>query len=625
MPHKMPESSIKARERDHSALISMTPVRDRDSKLGKSPFVAIAIIFHASWLMWSATWQSPTLNEPGQLAAGIANWSFLRFEPACVNPPLIRMIAAVPAILVGCKTEWGGLSVRNGDRCEGQIGSDFVRANGSRSQQLTVWGRWTLIPVSLTGAYFCWIWAGELYGQRSAFLALWVWCFEPNIVAHAQLITNDIPATTAGIAAAYTYSKWLQFRAFKQAIVAGFALGIALLTKFTWLILLPLWPVLWLITVSLKKPAVRPLQIDLLTLCLMYCVALFTLNSGYGWQRVFLPIEDFAFSSKAMNGMVRAIVDKQFIGELPVPVAADYLYGLDLQRKDFDSSAYDSYLAGEWQRGGWWYYYLYAAFVKLPIGVLTLFLVAVVRIPSWFRCGGRRPRLQTLACLCVPAVTLFVVASSHLAFNHHFRYVLPCLGPLIIFSSSAIIGLTSWRLCSICVCALAVSISSLQTAPNSLAYFNEFAGGPSGGHRHLLHSNLDWGQDLVGLKQWMDKRPDAKPFYIAYYGFFDPIDYGISANTAPLGPIKNHDPITNQIEPGWYAISANYLFGCEWGLRNRDAYAPFRKMSPIHRCGGSIYIFEVRTLLPNRIGDKLFSKQRDQHDFMGKSVSDGND
>ena len=41
-----------------------------------------------------------------------------------------------------------------------------------------------------------------------------------------------------------------------------------------------------------------------------------------------------------------------------------------------------------------------------------------------------------------------------------------------------------------------------------LAYFNELAGGPLGGREHLLDSNLDWGQNLGGLKH-IPRRPGS--------------------------------------------------------------------------------------------------------------------
>ena len=48
-------------------------------------------------LVWSASRQSPTYDEVGHFAAGIANWRFGRFRFYRVNPPLVRLIATAPA------------------------------------------------------------------------------------------------------------------------------------------------------------------------------------------------------------------------------------------------------------------------------------------------------------------------------------------------------------------------------------------------------------------------------------------------------------------------------------------------------------------------------------------------
>ena len=50
---------------------------------------------------------------------------------------------------------------------------------------------------------------------------------------------------------------------------------------------------------------------------------------------------------------------------------------------------------------------------------------------------------------------------------------------------------------------------SVAIRPNYLAYFNQLAGGPSQGYKHLADSSLDWGQDLPALKQWLDWRGTA--------------------------------------------------------------------------------------------------------------------
>lgn len=47
--------------------------------------------------------------------------------------------------------------------------------------------------------------------------------------------------------------------------------------------------------------------------------------------------------------------------------------------------------------------------------------------------------------------------------------------------------------------------SSLWIYPHSLSYFNETVEGPLNGPKHLLGSNVDWGQDVLYLRQWITK------------------------------------------------------------------------------------------------------------------------
>jgi len=53
----------------------------------------------------------------------------------------------------------------------------------------------------------------------------------------------------------------------------------------------------------------------------------------------------------------------------------------------------------------------------------------------------------------------------------------------------------------------------LRVSPHYLAFFNELAGGPGSGHRVLVDSNLDWGQDLKGLRNWMSDHGVSKSLY----------------------------------------------------------------------------------------------------------------
>lgn len=555
---------------------------------------------HACWLAWSATWQSPTLNEPGHLASGIAHWTLGRFEPYAVNPPLVRMIAAVPVLAAGCEVDWSSFRSQPGSRTEFTLGSDFIEANGARSQRLFEWARWACIPFSLLGAWMCYVWGRALYSEQAGLLACVLWCVEPNIIAHGQLLTPDVAAASFGLVAMWTFWRWLKRPGWATAIVAGLGLSTAVLAKFSWLVLFGLWPAIWLgAWLQSAASATRPpfwrgaAQCAAIALTAMYVI-----NLAYAFDGSFSRLGSFEFVSRSLSGETDPSrlgnrFSNSWLAELPVPVPRQFLIGLDLQKKDFEKFPHQSYLRGEWRQGGWWYYYLYAAAVKLPIGLWLLGLTAVVtRVRQ--RAGCSAQKLGEVVLL-IPACVLFAIVSSETAFNHHFRYTLPCFGPLLVLTSGVMVDAGKWlRFWIIGNCGW-IAVASAIAAPHSLSYFNEIAGGMRHGGTHLLHSNLDWGQDLVALKEWIDANADAEagPVHIAYYGFFDPLAYGVPAEISPQGPFWGTPPKDWSFVPGWYAVSVNYLHGTEWRLQNPHAYTPLLKQTPVAWCGGSIAVYRV--------------------------------
>jgi hypothetical protein len=190
-------------------------------------------------------------------------------------------------------------------------------------------------------------------------------------------------------------------------------------------------------------------------------------------------------------------------------------------------------------------------------------------------------------------------------FNHHFRYALPCLGPVFILSAGAISGAGPWLRKWVIANTAWIAISSAVAAPASLSYFNELAGGMRSGALHLLHSNIDWGQDLVALKQWIEDHPQATPVYLAYYGYYDPRTYGVAALESPQGPFWGDRPRDWSFQPGWYAVSLNYVYGTAWRLQNPHAYQPLRFQTPAAWCGGSIPVYKVDEALARQLTEAV--------------------
>jgi hypothetical protein len=107
------------------------------------------------------------------------------------------------------------------------------------------------------------------------------------------------------------------------------------------------------------------------------------------------------------------------------------------------------------------------------------------------------------------------------------------------------------------------AVEALHIAPHYLAYFNQLVGGPAKGYEHLVDSSLDWGQDLPGLKKWLDgeglQGPNHVPVYLSYFGNSRPEYYGIDAVILPGFPDLTPARIPPRLGAGVYCISATTL------------------------------------------------------------------
>ncbi len=184
-----------------------------------------------------------TVDESSYIPAGLWHWQTGGFELYRVNPPLPRMLATLPLLAMDLDTDYGPLPSQPGDRPEWEAGPRFADANAGRYLDLLWRARLAGVGWLLLGGWLVCRWAGELYGGRAGCLALVLWCFGPNILAHAPLTTPDLPTTVAGVAACYVFWRYLRKPTWPLTWFGGLLLGLAVQTKFTWLILYGLWPV----------------------------------------------------------------------------------------------------------------------------------------------------------------------------------------------------------------------------------------------------------------------------------------------------------------------------------------------------------------------------------------------
>jgi hypothetical protein len=597
-------------------------------------FLILALLgLHAGLLLDGARQNFVCIDEVGHIPAGLAHWRSGTFRYYRVNPPLPRMLAALPLLAAGLQMPDSEPLDAPGERPEWEAGRAFSVANGPRYLDLVRLARLPGILWSVLGGCLVYRWSQELYGGWAGLLALALWCFEPTAMAFGQVVVPDGPAAVAGLAAAYCFWRYLRRPAWGRACWAGVFLGVAQLTKGTFLILYAVWPALWILDSCLRRrleppePVARGRRWAQGSAILLLSVLV--LNLGYGFRGTCRPLGEFAFVSRALAGpppdgagtYEYGSSDNRFreswLAGVPVPVPTDFVLGIDLQRRDFEAG-FRSYLGGEIRHRGWWYYYLYALAVKVPVGTAVLVLWGL--FGAFRGLGGAR--LVDEAALWLPAFILLAFVSSQTGFNHHLRYVLPAF-PLAFVSAGKLAGYWArrrWRLGLVVGLLLGWGIiASIRIHPHSMSYFNEIAGGPDNGHNHLLDSNIDWGQDLLFLKRWLDRHPEARPLGLAYYHYVDPRLVGIDFTLPPPGPtdLFPDDPAYRWSlgpHPGYFAVSVNLVRGLNCftpdgrgGLRpvRAGAYEYFQHFQPIGKAGYSLFLYRITPEEANAVRRQL--------------------
>lgn len=600
------------------------PSKPRKS-FGATSVASSLLVLHSLLLGYGACAHSPTLNEPGHLVSGISYWNLSRFGFYNVNPPLVKLVAAIPVVAAGCETNWSSLANTPGIRRELAVGHEFCQANGERVLWLMTIARWSCIPFSLIGAMVCFKWAETLYGGWSGVFAMSLWCFSPNILAHGQLVTCDVASASLGSLACYVFWGWLKSPTWRKTISSGVLLGLAESAKFTLLVFYIFWPILWVLYRLLEgKPnGVRTWLREFAMICVRMLVSILVLSSVYNFDGMFVPLDEYAFVSNLLTGAGKTTESTQTQGHTGnrfaenslartrVPFPRQYIQGIDIQIRDFEGKNKRFFLCGEWSGEGWWYYYLIAAAIKVPIGTwclavlasglffydCTILLKTGVRDNRW-----RRVEVADELFLLAPGIIIFVFVSAQTGINEHFRYILPSF-PFFYIWISRIVAESStpkalWFHRRKFVGAALVLhgcsvVSSLSVYPHSLSYFNEIIGGPANGSKYLSSSNVDWGQDLVYLKKWLHQHPEAKPVHLSFSGGINPRVIGVDYEpmTSSLCLVSSSGEV--ELKPGWYAISVNNLIRATDISRSSPTALLLRNQTPIGRAGWSINVYHI--------------------------------
>jgi hypothetical protein len=478
------------------------------------------------------------------------------------------------------------------------------------------------------------MWAWRLAGPVAAICATTLFAFDPNFLANAPLVKNDVALTffwTLGIAAAWSMGRRVTVLNVALASI-GCAAGV--LSKLTAIPLGPLIVVLLLIRAFLPEPwrvgrreLIRRSHKVLIAVSVTAVIGVVTYFSIWAAYRFrFAPTPSHEIAS-TLDRMIATIARNQWIidhGQFTTSVPPDFMAHwhepASIRLIEFFDRAHlfphafldaiistrassmvgPAWMLGELSMFGWWYYYPFAMLVKTPLATLGAVAVALCLLLMCWKARAKTrtriaPDLQwTLVCFALP-LALYAAMSMSSNVNRGLRHFFPVFPPLFVaagWAASVLWRKRNGRLL-IAGLGLVLVVESLHAFPDYIPFFNAAAGGSRGGLRLLSDSNIDWGQDLPLLARWQQAHPDEL-LQAGCFSVVDPAHYGIRSLPLPGGPGSAGVPHWPP-RPGVVAVSATNLQGAYrmFWPRGEDLYAPFRKQEPIEVLGGSIYLYRV--------------------------------
>ncbi len=565
--------------------------------------VVLLLAVHAALLWHSASRKSATVDELSHLAGGLYAVTTGDFRITRVDPPFQNVFCALfAAALCDYELDYDNESWNKG--IWNGSGDRLLEANPDTIHQLLLAGRLGSMALSLALCFLVFVWAKDLWGWGPGLCVLALTVVEPNLLAHGKLITTD-----AGTIFFYTLTGYVCWKYYCKPnwlmlMEVGAAAAGAWLCKHSGLLL---FPALFVVFLVLPKPSNRsmPKSVDVLSpamqktitatvMLIVVCVSgFFTIWAGYAFEigdsipdripvnsELWIETRTPLLYASHIVGLQDAYpFDPHDINDPLWVFLSNYMPAFSHWEGFFSTrlilqQGHMGYLFGRFSYSGFIYYYPALFLIKTPLPLLLIFGFGVFLLVRKLITIDQ-PALVVM--LVVPAIYLLIL----MAFNTAaigYRHALPVLPYLMVLCAgatasfvfektnmkkrAAFFALVVW-----CV------VQAMMTHPHYITYFNTLAGGSKNGRHLAIDSNLDWGQDLIILKQYIEDHQLGEP-YLFYFGPKSlPDAYGV-----PHTILKDAGPLP----PGTYIIGATFLQGVGAGawmepleiLRRRepDAY-----------------------------------------------------
>ena len=587
------------------------------------------IILFMAIVSFSLAWtDSLTFDEVAHISAGYtyAKAHDYRLNPE--HPPLLKVLSGIAILPLRPNFDWNAnfwTTSNNGEYGQWDAGRHLLHQANNNTDWLAFWARVPVVIISLLFGLFLFFWGKKLGGIITGLFALILYAFDPNILGHNHFVTTDIAIAVAIGVAFYFFLQFIKKPTWTNALIGGLILGAAQATKFSAIILLPIFTLI-LITYPIIKyykrdesrwktlwqyilKGVFSLIIMFFTVWIIYVPVSYKMTS-----EILPPITEVKSQPEkyARDKYLTNFILKANNNTVTRPLAV-YAQGL-MQVLSRVNDGNVTYFLGNVSSDASMIYFPFVFVAKQTLIHMFFYCITITLIVITFVRGGFNLFTQKLHTSIIQFRTFvlnrfheltlgtFVIFYSYLSvtgnLNIGFRHLFPMMPLIYILSAKIIIdsyktlrnpqrkNIVRTAFMTLIITLVAVVVS---TYPYYMSYFNTLFGGPMNGWHYVTDSNADWGQDLKRLNAYLNKHPEIDKIRITYFGG-DDIHNRLGEDKYILWWDSKRP-----IESGYYALSTFFIQESIHDKKKAydDSYRWLEDYEPIDQVGTSFLIYKI--------------------------------
>ena len=430
---------------------------------------------------------APTYDEPAHIVAGLTYTKLADLRLNSEHPPLLKFLSGLSLQLFYPALNFAISESELQDPHTNvvyELGS-LLFANNDPTKLLLI-ARMPSLTLTLLTIFFVYQLTVDISkSEKKGLIAAILFAFEFNVLANGPLVTTDLPLLAFWLGMLLFYLRYLFKKGGHNLILAGIFFGLALLTKYSAVFILPI--IFFASLIFIKQVKLSRILLSLMAMVVVAwgVVWLFYLPFGspnFIWEE--LP------AVQAVMTQVKSEKINELINFLPLPYY--YRYGLKLiNHHEFVGQL--QFLAGKVSQFNWWWFYPVTFLVKSAELYLILFFIAVYLLAkNKFNNQKLNFILITITLYCL------LVINSSLAFGMRILLPITAFGVILIATTFDWIKNTQ----IIKMLLVFYILLGVMRFPYFFASANVFSSLWGNKYAILVDANLDWGQDLKRLSSW---------------------------------------------------------------------------------------------------------------------------